>query len=203
MIQCTKSLKMKKEFKVIADLLTNNTRVLDVGCGDGTLMNFLKKEKNIEVRGLELNQDNVQQCINKGLPVIQGNAETELHQFPNQSFDYVILSQTLQAFYDPEKVVDLQGTVTRFVFRNPHAFLFIDVPDENGQNSEWQIELGAPVGLRRIGWTPDTLPVGMEVQLTGRGSRAEGSQGVCCVRMTRADGTPVLEGGAVRERTQD
>ena len=96
---------MKKEFKVIADLLPNNTRVLDVGCGDGSLMNFLEKEKNIEVRGLELNQDNVQQCIHKGLPVIQGNAETELHQFPNQSFDFVVLSQTLQAFYNPEKVL--------------------------------------------------------------------------------------------------
>ena len=100
-----KSLKMKREFRVIADLLPNNTRVLDVGCGDGSLMNFLKKEKNIEVRGLELNQDNVQQCIRKGLPVIQGNAETELHQFPDQSFDYVVLSQTLQAFYNPEEVL--------------------------------------------------------------------------------------------------
>ena len=96
---------MKKEFNVIADLLPNNTRVLDVGCGDGSLMNLLKEEKNIEVRGLELNQDNVQQCIHKGLPVIQGNAETELHQFPTQSFDYVILSQTLQAFYKPEEVL--------------------------------------------------------------------------------------------------
>ena len=96
---------MKKEFKVIADLLPNNTRVLDVGCGDGALMDFLVKEKNIEVRGLELNQDNVQECIYKGLPVIQGNAETELYQFPKQSFDYVVLSQTLQAFYQPDKVL--------------------------------------------------------------------------------------------------
>ncbi len=96
---------MKKEFKVIADLLSKNTRVLDVGCGDGSLMNFLEKEKNIEVRGLELNKDNVQKCINKGLTVIQGNAETELHQFPNKSFDFVVLSQTLQAFYEPEKVL--------------------------------------------------------------------------------------------------
>jgi len=103
--RCMKSLKMKKEFKVIAELLPNDTRVLDVGCGDGSLMNFLKKEKNIEVRGLELNQENVQQCIHKGLPVIQGNAETELHQFPDQSFDYVVLSQTLQAFYEPEEVL--------------------------------------------------------------------------------------------------
>ena len=96
---------MKKEFKVIADLLPSNTRVLDVGCGDGSLMSLLRKEKNIKVRGLELNQSNVQQCIRKGLPVIQGNAETELHQFPDRSFDFVILSQTLQAFYEPEKVL--------------------------------------------------------------------------------------------------
>jgi methionine biosynthesis protein MetW len=96
---------MKKEFKVIADLLPNNTRVLDVGCGDGSLMNLLVKEKNIEVRGLELEKKNVQECIYKGLPVIQGNAETELYQFPDQSFDYVVLSQTLQAFYNPDKVL--------------------------------------------------------------------------------------------------
>ncbi len=96
---------MKKEFKVIADLLPKDTRVLDVGCGDGSLMSLLENEKNIEVRGLEISQENVQKCIHKGLPVIQGNAESELHQFPDQSFDYVVLSQTLQAFYDPEKVL--------------------------------------------------------------------------------------------------
>jgi len=96
---------MKKEFRVIADLLPKNIRVLDVGCGDGSLMNFLVKEKNIEVRGLELDQNNVQECIYKGLPVIQGDAETELSQFPAQSFDYVVLSQTLQAFHKPDKVL--------------------------------------------------------------------------------------------------
>ena len=96
---------MKKEFKVIADLLPKNVRVLDVGCGDGSLMSHLIKEKNIEARGLELKKENVTKCIYKGLPVIEGNAETELHQFPNQSFDFVILSQTLQAFYNPEKVL--------------------------------------------------------------------------------------------------
>ena len=96
---------MKKEFKVITDLLPKNVRVLDVGCGDGSLMSHLIKEKNIEARGLELKKENVTKCIYKGLPVIEGNAETELHQFPNQSFDFVILSQTLQAFYNPEKVL--------------------------------------------------------------------------------------------------
>ena len=96
---------MKKEFKVIADLLPKNIRVLDVGCGDGSLMSLLIKEKNIEVRGLELIEENVKKCIYKGLSVIEGDAETELHQFPDQSFDFVILSQTLQAFYNPEKVL--------------------------------------------------------------------------------------------------
>tara|TARA_Y100001970_G_C13715538_1_gene594070 strand:- start:17 stop:610 length:594 start_codon:yes stop_codon:yes gene_type:complete len=96
---------MKKEFKVIADLLPKNVSVLDVGCGDGSLINLLIKEKNIKARGLEIKEEYVKKCISRGLSVIEGDAETELHQFPNQSFDFVILSQTLQAFYNPEKVL--------------------------------------------------------------------------------------------------
>ena len=96
---------MKKEFKVIASLLPNNIRVLDVGCGDGSLMDLLIEKKNIKARGLEINKENVKKCISKGLSVIEGNAETELHQFPNQSFDFAVLSQTLQAFYSPENVL--------------------------------------------------------------------------------------------------
>ena len=97
---------MKKEFKIIAGLIENNTRVLDVGCGDGTLMKYLKDEKHVDTRGLEISKKNVQDCTSKGLFVIEGNAEKDLHQFPNLSFDYVILSQTLQAFYNPEKVIN-------------------------------------------------------------------------------------------------
>ena len=97
---------MKKEFKIISELIENNTRVLDVGCGDGTLMKYLKDEKHVDTRGLEISKKNVQDCTSKGLSVIEGNAEKDLHQFPNLSFDYVILSQTLQAFYNPEKVID-------------------------------------------------------------------------------------------------
>ena len=94
---------MKKEFQIISELIKNNTRVLDVGCGDGILMKHLKDNKNVDTRGLEISKNNVQMCISKGLSVIEGNAESNLQQFPNLSFDYVILSQTLQAFYNPEK----------------------------------------------------------------------------------------------------
>ena len=97
---------MKKEFQIISDLIENNTRVLDVGCGDGTLMKYLKDKKNVDTRGLEISKNNVQICISKGLTVIEGNAEKDLKQFPNSSFNYAILSQTLQAFYDPERVID-------------------------------------------------------------------------------------------------
>ena len=96
---------MKNEFKVIADLIEKDTRVLDVGCADGTLMKFLKDNKNIDIRGLELSKDKVQECIAKGLTVIEGNAEKDLKQFPEKSFDYVVLSQTLQAFLNPEVVM--------------------------------------------------------------------------------------------------
>ena len=96
---------MKPEFKIIADLIETNTRVLDVGCGDGTLMEFLKANKKIDIRGIEILKNNVQQCIGKGLTVIEGDAEKDLSQFPDGSFDFVILSQTLQAFLNPEKVI--------------------------------------------------------------------------------------------------
>ena len=97
---------MKNEFKIITNLLPVQSRVLDVGCGDGILIEALIKEKGIDARGIELEENKVKQCISKGLSVIQGNAETELDQFPNKAFDFVILSQTLQAFYQPENVLD-------------------------------------------------------------------------------------------------
>ena len=96
---------MKQEFKIIANIIKKNTRVLDVGCGDGTLMEFLQNNKEIDIRGIEISKDNVQKCIGKGLTVIEGDAEKDLSQFPNESFDFVILSQTLQAFLNPEKVI--------------------------------------------------------------------------------------------------
>jgi methionine biosynthesis protein MetW len=96
---------MKPEFQIISNFIEKNTRVLDVGCGDGILMEFLKKNKEINIRGIEISKNNAQKCVGKGLSVIEGNAEKDLTQFPDSSFDFVILSQTLQAFLDPETVI--------------------------------------------------------------------------------------------------
>ena len=97
---------MKKEFNIIAQLVKENSKVLDIGCGDGELMKYISENITKDIRGLEISKKNVQKCIAKGLTVIEGNAENDLKQFPNLSFDYVILSQTLQAFLDPENVIN-------------------------------------------------------------------------------------------------
>ena len=96
---------MKLEFKLISNMIERNTRVLDVGCDDGTLMEFLKKNNEVDIRGIEISKDKVGKCIAKGLTVIEGNAEFDLKQFPDNSFDYVVLGQTLQAFINPENVI--------------------------------------------------------------------------------------------------
>ena len=96
---------MKQEFKIISDFIEKNTRVLDVGCGDGTLMEYLQSNKEIDIRGIEISKNNCQKCVGKGLTVIEGDAEKDLSQFPDSSFDFVILSQTLQAFLNPEIVI--------------------------------------------------------------------------------------------------
>ena len=97
---------MKSEYKIITNLIDENSRVLDVGCDDGTLMEYLKQNKNVDIRGIEISKEKVQTCIAKGLTVIEGNAEYDLKQFPNKSFDFVVLGQTLQAFLNPENVIN-------------------------------------------------------------------------------------------------
>ena len=97
---------MKPEYQIISNIITENSRVLDVGCDDGNLMEFLKQNKKVDIRGIEISKKKVQICISKGLTVIEGNAELDLKQFPNESFDYVILGQTLQAFVSPEIVIE-------------------------------------------------------------------------------------------------
>ena len=96
---------MKPEYNIISNLIDESSKVLDVGCDDGTLMEFLKQNKNVDIRGIEISKEKVQTCISKGLTVIEGNAELDLKQFPDKSFDYVVLGQTLQSFITPEIVI--------------------------------------------------------------------------------------------------
>jgi len=97
---------MKIQDDVLAGLIDINSKVLDVGCGDGNLLLYLKRNKRIEGRGLEINQKNVQECLAKGLAVVEGDAEKDLVNYPNQSFDVAILNQAIQQFYEPRKVLN-------------------------------------------------------------------------------------------------
>jgi len=101
-----RNLKMRFEDDVLAGLIDINSRVLDVGCGDGNLLLHLKKNKKVDGRGIEIDQKKVQESVAKGLAVIEGDAEKDLISYPNSSFDFAILNQSLQQFYDPRKVMN-------------------------------------------------------------------------------------------------
>ena len=89
---------MKQEFKIISSLIEKNSKILDVGCGNGELMKYIIENISNNIRGLEISKKNVQECIEKGLTVIEGNAELVLSQFPDKSFNYVSICQTIQDF---------------------------------------------------------------------------------------------------------
>src|SRR3984893_17333505 len=91
---------------LVADMVEAKSRVLDVGCGDGTLLRLLAEEKGVDARGIELSQRGVNDCVAKGLSVIQGDADTDLADHPDNAFAYVILSQTLQATRQPLTVLE-------------------------------------------------------------------------------------------------
>src|SRR5258705_3789992 len=102
-------------------------------------------------------------------------------------------------FYDSSRTVEAQGTITKFLYRNPHAFLFFEATDPGGQKVEWQIELGGIAALARNGWTPETLKFGMPIKASGRPSKAEGTHGMCCAKITKPDGSPIVAGKGVEE----
>lgn len=99
---------------VVSQMVDRGARVLDVGCGDGELLKILTETKDVDGRGIEISREGVNQCVAKGLAVIQGDADTDLADYPNDAFDYVILSQTLQATWQPRQVLEHMLRIGQF-----------------------------------------------------------------------------------------
>ncbi|QTD54815.1 methionine biosynthesis protein MetW [Parasphingorhabdus cellanae] len=98
--------KLRPDLQIIADNISPKARVLDIGCGDGALMAALRDQKQVDARGLEIEPANVASAVSKGLSVVQGDADTDLSAYPDGSFDYAILSQTLQTTHRPNAILE-------------------------------------------------------------------------------------------------
>ncbi len=105
---------IRSDFKTIANFIEPNSKVLDIGCGDGELLKYLKEKKNIDVRGLEIEQKLVSGAISRGISVVQGNCEKDLTNYPDNHFDYAILSQTLQALNEPKTMIEEILRIAKF-----------------------------------------------------------------------------------------
>ncbi|MBM3516467.1 MAG: methionine biosynthesis protein MetW [Alphaproteobacteria bacterium] len=97
---------LRRDLRLVADLIVAGSRVLDVGCGDGALLDYLEHHKGVDARGVEISQSGVQACVSQGLSVVQGDADTDLTDYPSAAFDYVILSNTLQTVRRPKRVLE-------------------------------------------------------------------------------------------------
>ena len=98
--------RLRRDLRIIADMIEPSARVLDIGCGDGALLAYLANEKGADARGVELSQSGVNACVTQGLSVIQGDADSDLDAYPMGAFDVVVLSQTLQATRQPRRVLE-------------------------------------------------------------------------------------------------
>lgn len=105
---------IRYDLEIIADLIKPKSKVLDIGCGDGELLQFLVREKNIDGRGLEISQTQVSKSLMRGLSVIHGNAENDLTIYPDRSFNYAILSQTIQATHRPKEILHEMLRIAEF-----------------------------------------------------------------------------------------
>jgi methionine biosynthesis protein MetW len=104
--QAKEEIDLRPDLKLIADMIAPGSRVLDIGCGDGALLAYLARNKDVDGRGIEISQDGVNACVAHGLSVIQGDADTDLTNYPDHAFDYVVLGQTLQATHQPREVLE-------------------------------------------------------------------------------------------------
>ncbi|HEV2162128.1 MAG TPA: methionine biosynthesis protein MetW [Stellaceae bacterium] len=96
---------LRGDLRLVGSMIEPSTRVLDIGCGDGDLLYYLVHSKGVDGRGMELSQSGVNSCVRHGLSVIQGDADNDLEDYPSDAFDYVVLSQTLQATRRPRDVL--------------------------------------------------------------------------------------------------
>ena len=112
--QARTAARMRPDLEIIAEMVEPGSRVLDVGCGDGALLDFLVHNRQVVGRGIELSQKGVNASVSQGLSVIQGNADTDLKDYPDRAFEYVILSQTLQATHDPREVLEHLVRIGRY-----------------------------------------------------------------------------------------
>ncbi len=112
---------VRADLAVLAGLITPGAKVLDIGCGDGALLKHLETTKHVDARGIELSQKGVNDCVARGLSVIQGDADRDLIHYPDKAFDFVILSQTLQATHRPRYVVEQMKRIgTRAIVSFPN-----------------------------------------------------------------------------------
>ncbi len=95
----------RADFQLIADIVEPGSRVLDIGCSDGSLLDLLEKQKNVDGKGIEISPEGVNASVRRGLSVIQGDANTDLYDYPSDAFDYVILGQTLPAIHKPREIL--------------------------------------------------------------------------------------------------
>lgn len=125
--------KLRPDLQLIADMIADDARVLDVGCGDGSLLEYLMLAKRVDARGVELSQAGVNACVARGLSVIQGDADKDLQDYPSDAFDYVILSQTIQATVSPKDVMEEMTRIGKNVI--------VSLPNFGHWRVRWQLAL--------------------------------------------------------------